>query len=46
VRPAQSLNIRHQQIAELSGSSESQDRLAHRAKEKLLDRVGDGRLLF
>ncbi|CAG7925015.1 unnamed protein product [Penicillium olsonii] len=38
VRPAQSLNRRAQQIAEFSGSSESQDRLGHRAKEKLLDR--------
>lgn len=28
------------QIAEFSGTSESQDRLGHRAKEKLLDRVG------
>ena len=39
-RPAQALNVRTQQIAEFSGSSESQDRLGHRAKEKLLDRVG------
>ncbi|KAJ5352869.1 hypothetical protein N7452_001843 [Penicillium brevicompactum] len=38
VRPAQSLPRRSQQIAEFSGSSESQDRLGHRAKEKLLDR--------
>ncbi|KAJ6011934.1 hypothetical protein N7499_013095 [Penicillium canescens] len=37
VRPAQSLNLRAQ-IAEFSGSSESQDRLGRRAKEKLLDR--------
>ncbi|KAJ5319934.1 hypothetical protein N7508_000217 [Penicillium antarcticum] len=37
VRPAQSLNLRGQ-IAEFSGSSESQDRLGRRAKEKLLDR--------
>ncbi|CAG8898630.1 unnamed protein product [Penicillium egyptiacum] len=36
-RPAQA-NVRAQQIAEFSGSSESQDRLGHRAKEKLLDR--------
>lgn len=40
VRPTQVLNVRAQQIAEFSGSSESQDRLGHRAKEKLLDRVG------
>ncbi|CAI7615607.1 unnamed protein product [Penicillium glandicola] len=38
VRPAQVINVRAQQIAEFSGSSESQDRLGHRAKEKLLDR--------
>ncbi|CAG8178842.1 unnamed protein product [Penicillium salamii] len=38
VRPAQPLNRRAQQIAEFSGSSDSQDRLGHRAKEKLLDR--------
>ncbi|KAJ5464062.1 hypothetical protein N7475_007197 [Penicillium sp. IBT 31633x] len=37
-RPARALNVRAQQIAEFSGSSESQDRLGHRAKEKLLDR--------
>ncbi|KAI3115611.1 hypothetical protein CBS147333_1111 [Penicillium roqueforti] len=37
-RPAQALNVRAQQFAEFSGSSESQDRLGHRAKEKLLDR--------
>ncbi|KGO64454.1 N-acetylglutamate synthase, fungal [Penicillium italicum] len=36
-RPAQALIVRAQ-IAEFSGSSESQDRLGHRAKEKLLDR--------
>ncbi|KAJ6191686.1 hypothetical protein N7519_001707 [Penicillium mononematosum] len=38
VRPTQVLNVRAQQVAEFSGSSESQDRLGHRAKEKLLDR--------
>ncbi|KAJ5970387.1 uncharacterized protein N7479_000305 [Penicillium vulpinum] len=37
-RPAQALNVRAQQIAEFSGSSENHDRLGHRAKEKLLDR--------
>ncbi|KAJ5123960.1 uncharacterized protein N7515_007785 [Penicillium bovifimosum] len=37
-RPAQVLNVRAQQVAEFSGSSDSQDRLGHRAKEKLLDR--------
>lgn len=37
-RPAQAHNVRAQQVAEFSGSSESQDRLGHRAKEKLLDR--------
>ncbi|OQE38427.1 hypothetical protein PENCOP_c008G03287 [Penicillium coprophilum] len=37
-RPAQALNVRAQQIVEFSGSSENQDRLGHRAKEKLLDR--------
>ncbi|KAJ6133655.1 hypothetical protein N7471_008870 [Penicillium samsonianum] len=37
-RSAQARNVRAQQIAEFSGSSESQDRLGHRAKEKLLDR--------
>ncbi|OQD61095.1 hypothetical protein PENPOL_c018G02957 [Penicillium polonicum] len=36
--PAQAQNVRAQQVAEFSGSSESQDRLGHRAKEKLLDR--------
>ncbi|CAI7615423.1 unnamed protein product [Penicillium palitans] len=37
-RSAQAPNVRAQQVAEFSGSSESQDRLGHRAKEKLLDR--------
>ncbi|KAJ5195655.1 hypothetical protein N7449_006134 [Penicillium cf. viridicatum] len=37
-RPAQAQNVRAQQVAEFSGSSERQDRLGHRAKEKLLDR--------
>ncbi|KAJ9491944.1 hypothetical protein VN97_g1309 [Penicillium thymicola] len=37
-RPAQAQNVRAQQVAEFSGSRESQDRLGHRAKEKLLDR--------
>ncbi|KXG46309.1 N-acetylglutamate synthase, fungal [Penicillium griseofulvum] len=37
-RPAQALNVRTQQVAEFSGSSENRDRLGHRAKEKLLDR--------
>ncbi|KAF4772294.1 hypothetical protein HAV15_011207 [Penicillium sp. str.  len=36
-RPA--LNVRTQQIAEFSGSSENRDRLGHRAKKNLLDRV-------
>lgn len=40
-RPAQSLNLRPQQVAEFSESSERSDRLGHRAKEKLLDRVSD-----
>ncbi|CDM32611.1 unnamed protein product [Penicillium roqueforti FM164] len=35
-RPA--LNVRTQQIAEFSGSSENRDRLGHRAKKNLLDR--------
>lgn len=39
-RSAQAPNVRAEQVAEFSGSSESQDRLGHRAKEKLLDRVG------
>ncbi|CAG7941864.1 unnamed protein product [Penicillium nalgiovense] len=38
VRPTQALNVRAQQVAEFSGSSERQDRLGYRAKEKLLDR--------
>ncbi|KAJ5780250.1 hypothetical protein N7457_005410 [Penicillium paradoxum] len=37
-RPVQALNVQAQQFAEFSGSSESQDRLGHRAKEKLLDK--------
>ncbi|KAJ5565672.1 N-acetylglutamate synthase fungal [Penicillium sp. DV-2018c] len=36
--PTQALNVRAQQVAEFSGSSVGEDRLGHRAKEKLLDR--------
>lgn len=42
-RPAQSFNLRPQHVAEFSDSSERSDRLGHRAKEKLLDRVSDRR---
>jgi hypothetical protein len=41
MRPAQSLHrdVRAQQIAELSSTSQNYDRLGRRAKEKMLDKV-------
>ncbi|KAJ5175950.1 Amino-acid acetyltransferase mitochondrial [Penicillium canariense] len=38
IRPAQSLQIRAQQHAEFSNTTQNHERLGHRAKEKLLDK--------